>query len=316
MVRTVFKVIRPVFKKGIRFYVEIRVWSRKVLLPSDYNLNQAIMTTTELQLKVKSSGQFLNIFQLTKEEGRYACQGNTPTTDNFVWTLIESNTNPGWYLLKVKYSGMYLNVLGNKSNNGDATGQNSLTNEDAAPDNFLWRLTNAPKNPGWCYLQVKSSNQYLNVLSASNENGALACQGVDNSTDNFLWQINFIGENVEAHTITVSATIANPFPPTLADDEGHQANTADGDKNMLTLVGPGDVITWQKGGNISSLDNVFETAGTDLFIVDPSQENNGTWVGIVGSLPADTEEDYSITYTIQGNSHTQDPKLRMQPRNR
>ena len=271
------------------------------------------MTTTELKLKVKSSGQFLNVFQLTDIEGQYACQGNTPTTDNFVWTLEEFG-NTGWYLLKVKNSGMYLNVLGNKSGNGDATGQNSLPDPSNPPDNFLWKLTNAPKNPGWCYLQVKSSGQYLNILNASGDNGALACQGVANSTDNFLWQINFIGETVEAHTITVSATIQHPFPPSLSDDEGHQADTADGDKNMVTLVGPGDVITWTKGGNISSLDNVFETAGTDLFIVDPSQENNGTWIGIVGSLPAGTEEDYSITYKVGGNSYTQDPRLRMQPK--
>jgi type II secretory pathway pseudopilin PulG len=269
------------------------------------------MTTKELKLKVKSSGQYLNIFQVTSEEGRYACQGNTPTTDNFVWTLIESETNRGWYLLKVKSSNQYLNVLNSATNNGAATGQNSLADVNSAPPNFLWKLTNAPKNPGWCYLQAKSSGQYLNILNSSDDNGALACQGVANTTDNFLWQINFVGESTEAHTVTVSATIQNQFPPSLSDDEGHQADTADGDKNMATLVGPGDVVTWQKGGNISSLDNVFETGGTDFFIVNPSQENNGTWVGIVGSLPSGTEEEYSITYTIQGNSYTQDPRLKM-----
>jgi len=269
------------------------------------------MTTTELKLKVKSSGQFLNISGSGNVIGTTACQGNTPTTDNFVWTLIESQSNPGWYLLKVKSSGQYLNILNSAGNNGATAGQNPLSDENAAPDNFLWKLTNASKNPGWCYLQVKSSGQYLNIFNGCNLNGTLACQGVANNTDNFLWQINFIGETVEAHTITVSATIQDQFPPNLSDDEGHQADTADGDKNMVTLVGPGDVITWQKGGNISSLDNVFETAGTDLFIVDPSQENNGTWVGIVGSLPAGTEEDYSITYTIQNNSYTQDPRIQI-----
>lgn len=274
------------------------------------------MTTTELKLQVKSSGQYLNIFQVTNEEGRYACQGNTPTTDNFIWTLIESPSNPGWYLLKVKSSGQYLNVLNSAGNNGATAGQNSLSDVNSAPLNFLWKLTNASKNPGWIYLQVKSSGQYLNIFEGGNDNGKKACQGVANSTDNFLWQIQFVGETVEAHTVTVSATTANPFPPSLSDDEGHQADTAEGDKNMTTLVGPGDSVTWAKGGNISSLDNVFETNGVDLFIVDPSQENNGTWIGIVGSLPPGTEEEYSITYTVQGKSYTQDPRLRMNPKNK
>ena len=73
------------------------------------------MTTTELKLKVKSSGQFLNISGSGNVIGTTACQGNTPTTDNFVWTLIESQSNPGWYLLKVKSSGQYLNILNSTS---------------------------------------------------------------------------------------------------------------------------------------------------------------------------------------------------------
>lgn len=37
--------------------------------------------------------------------------------------------------------------------------------------------------------QVKSSGQYLNILNASQQNGADACQGVNSTTDNFLWQV-------------------------------------------------------------------------------------------------------------------------------
>lgn len=269
------------------------------------------MANSELKLQVKSSGQYLNISGGGSVNGTTACQGNTPTTDNFLWKVTDAPNNAGWSLIQVKSSGQYLNILNNANNNGATAGQGILSDLNNAPPNFLWKLTNAPKNPGWCFLEVKSSGQYLNILNSSGDNGALACQGVANSTDNFLWKIEFIGETVEAHTVTVSATIQNQFPPSLSDDEGHQADTADGDKNMATIVGPGDVITWQKGGNISSLDNVFKSAGTDLFIVDPSQEMDGTWVGIVGSLPSGTEEAYSITYTIQGNSHTQDPKLIM-----
>ncbi len=272
------------------------------------------MTTTELKLQVQSSGQYLNIFQVTSEEGRYACQGNTPTTDNFIWTLIGSKSNPGWYLLKVKSSGQYLNVLNSAGNNGATVGQNSLSDENAAPPNFLWKLTNAPKNPGWIYLQVKSSGQYLNIFEGGNDNGKKACQGVANSTDNFLWQIQFVGETVEAHTVTVSATTANPFPPSLSDDEGNNANTGPGDAAMTTLVGPGDSVSWQRAGDVSSLDNIFEPTGTDLFIIDPSKEDDGTWVGIIGSMPPGSEEAYSITYSVAGvQQPTQDPKLRVKP---
>lgn len=271
------------------------------------------MTTTELKLKVKSSGQYLNISGSGNVNGTTACQGNTPTTDNFVWTLIESQSNPGWYLLKVKSSGQYLNILNSASNNGATAGQNPLPDENAAPPNFLWKLTNASKNPGWCYIQVKSSGQYLNIFNGGNTNGTLACQGVANTTDNFLWQINFIGEIPEIHTVTVSATVAVPEPLTLSDDEGHQANTGPGDAAMTTIVGPGDTMTWKKAGNISSLDNIFEKTGTnsDLFIIDPSQENDGTWVGIVGSMPSGTDEAYSISYQVAGNPYTQDPRLIM-----
>ena len=113
------------------------------------------------------------------------------------------------------------------------------------------------------------------------------------------------------HTITVSATIADPFPPALSDDEGHQAHTGVGDAAMTTSVGAGDTVIWVKGGNISSLDGIVETAGTDLFSTNPAKQPNGTWKGIVGSLPSGTEESYSISYTVGGLSHTQDPKLQM-----
>lgn len=273
------------------------------------------MAVSYLKLKVSSSDQCLNIFLLTTQEGQYACQGVDPSTDNFLWVLTPAPNNTGWFLLQVKYSGQYLNVLNNATNNGATVGQNSLADTSNPPPNFLWKLSNAPKNNGLCLLQVKSTEQYLNIRDGGDMNGQPACQGVlgnlNNIPPNFLWQINYVGETTDVHTVTVSATTAKPYPPSLSDDEGHQADTEDGDKNMTTLVGPGDVVTWQKGGNISSLDNVFETAGTDLFIVDPSPGNNGTWVGIVGSMDSGAEEAYSITYTVGGQSHTQDPRLKM-----
>lgn len=42
---------------------------------------------------------------------------------------------------------------------------------------------------GFSYLQCQSSGQYLNILNAARDNGAEACQGVNNTTDNFLWKV-------------------------------------------------------------------------------------------------------------------------------
>lgn len=271
------------------------------------------MTTTYLKLQVKSSGQYLNISGGGNENGTTACQGNTPTTNNFLWKLIDAPGQPGWYLIQVDSSGQYLNIL----NGGTVNGTVACQGNTPTTDNFLWKLTNAPKNAGWCFLEVKSSGQYLNVLNGGNANGTLACQGNTPTTDNFLWKIIFEGATPVSHTITVSATVADPFPPSLSDDEGHMGDTELDDEAMTTLVGPGDVVTWREGGAISSLDSIFEPTGTDLFIVDPSLEDNGSWVGIIGSLSSGAEEAYSITYSVAGvQQPTQDPKLRMHPRNR
>ena len=265
------------------------------------------MTTTYFKLQVKSSGQYLNISGGGNVNGTTACQGNTPTTNNFLWKLIDAPGQPGWYLIQVDSSGQYLNIL----NGGNVNGTVACQGNTPTTDNFLWKLTNAPKNPGLCFLQVKSSGQYLNILNGGDANGTLACQGNTPTTDNFLWKILFEEATPVTHTITVSATVAVQYPPSLSDDEGHTTNTELGDEAMTTLVGPGDAVTWQKGGDISSLDNIFEPVGTDLFIVDPSKEDNQTWVGIIGSLPSGSEEAYSITYKVGGNSYTQDPKIQI-----
>lgn len=39
------------------------------------------------------------------------------------------------------------------------------------------------------FLQVQSSCQYLNILDASPNNGARACQGTNNTTPNFSWAV-------------------------------------------------------------------------------------------------------------------------------
>jgi hypothetical protein len=260
------------------------------------------MANSYLKLQVKSSGQYLNILNGGGVNGQKACQGVLATTDNFMWEIMDAPNNPGWSLLQVKSSGQYLNIL----NGGNTNGQVACQGNTPTTDNFFWRFVDAPNNPGWYLLQVKSSGQYLNISNGGNTNGQVACQGNTPTTDNFFWQ-----KDNATHHITVSATVSDPFPPSLSDDEGHLANTATGDDDMTTKVAPGDTVIWQKGENISSLDNIFESAGNDLFSIDPKQQPDGTWLGIIGSLPPCTEESYSITYKVGGNSYTQDPKLIM-----
>ncbi len=38
-------------------------------------------------LQVKSSGQWLNIEGASNQNGAFACQGNDPTTDDYLWTI-------------------------------------------------------------------------------------------------------------------------------------------------------------------------------------------------------------------------------------
>lgn len=45
-------------------------------------------------LQVKSSGQFLNILYGGVNNGQLACQGNTPTTDNFFWQKVTTESKP------------------------------------------------------------------------------------------------------------------------------------------------------------------------------------------------------------------------------
>ena len=67
---------------------------------------------------------------------------------------------------------------------------------DTTP-NFFWQfvsLDGVPfagvPNPGVeFFLRVQSSGQYLNILNAATNNGAEACQGVNNTTPNFVWKL-------------------------------------------------------------------------------------------------------------------------------
>jgi hypothetical protein len=133
------------------------------------------------KIQVKSSGQYLNIFQKTDEEGRYACQGVDPTTENFYWDIIPSPVDSEYILLKVKYSGMYLNVLNNSMLEGASIGQNSLPKINEAPDNFLWKKIEVTNKPGWFLLQAKSSSQYLMIPNGAQKMGTRLFKGLSTS---------------------------------------------------------------------------------------------------------------------------------------
>jgi hypothetical protein len=119
------------------------------------------------------------------------------------------------------------------------------------------------------------------------------------------------------HYIYVNATLADPYPPALSDDEGHTAHSANDDKNMTTDVGPGDVVIWQATGDITELLDISYTGGLDLFFQPPIKQPNGTWRGVIGpnpKTPDDTEEEYNISYVVNnGVAYSQDPKIRLKP---
>ena len=116
--------------------------------------------------------------------------------------------------------------------------------------------------------------------------------------------------NPTVHTLTVGATIAQPFPPTLANDQGFTSITEPADQNTTTFVLPGEVMTWKPSGDITSIDNIIETGGENVFSVNPTKQKDGSWSGTIGAFSGE-EETYSIIYTVNGTSYTQDPRIRV-----
>ncbi len=142
-------------------------------------------------LQVKHSGQYLNILNAAQNNGAEACQGKYNTTDNFRWQIL--SVGGGYFVLRVKSSGQFLNILNASQNNGAMACQGV---NDSTP-NFFWQFTTQagvplagiPAPGTEFYLRVKSSGQYLNILNAAENNGAEACQGVNNTTPNFVWKL-------------------------------------------------------------------------------------------------------------------------------
>ncbi len=117
-------------------------------------------------------------------------------------------------------------------------------------------------------------------------------------------------------SLTIGATTAIPFPPTLADDSGFTSITETGDQNTITFVSPGNIMIWKKTEDITEINAVTETGGEDVFSSNPKQQADGTWQAVVGNFPVGNEQSYSITYTVKGapdNPYTQDPVMKIKP---
>jgi hypothetical protein len=46
-----------------------------------------------------------------------------------------------------------------------------------------------------------------------------------------------------------------------------------------------------------------------LFSKGPDLQADGSWVGVIGTYPKTSVESYSIDYTVDGTTYTQDPKI-------
>lgn len=108
-------------------------------------------------------------------------------------------------------------------------------------------------------------------------------------------------------TITISATKAVPYPPTISDGT-NTVSTEPSDEGLVTAVSTGNQIKFVKAGDITSIE-IIETGGQDVFSTNPTAQNN--WTGVIGVFPATTTEAYSITYVVDGTTYVLDPQLRM-----
>ncbi|MDY2586594.1 hypothetical protein [Winogradskyella aquimaris] len=127
------------------------------------------------------------------------------------------------------------------------------------------------------------------------------------------------------HTITIYAKNDKPTPLTIIDDEGHRAHTNDDDKNLTTELQNGDTLKWVIDGqaDITSIDAITQLktpvfgwkVELQVFSSRPSPINDGSgeWSAEI-QMPDNFNSaliEYTITYTINGRQHTQDPKLQI-----
>ncbi|MBD1813433.1 RICIN domain-containing protein [Microcoleus vaginatus DQ-U2] len=92
-----------------------------------------------------------------------------------------------WYIIRAKHSNQCLNILNGSFDNGAPAVQGNRCNTP----NFFWKLVPVENTNGNIVYRfvARHSNQCLNVLNGSGENGASVVQGNRCDTPNFLWTI-------------------------------------------------------------------------------------------------------------------------------
>ncbi len=300
------------------------------------------MPNNNTKLQVKSSGQYLNILRGGNTNGTSACQGITPTTNNFLWE-IKAPDSDGWSLIQVKSSNQYLNIL----NSGNLNGTVACQGNTPTTDNFLWKIVeDAPGVPdGWFLLKVKSSGQFLNILNGGVNNGQLACQGNTPTTPNFFWQ------KVTTHSKPATINLQIDCPNLLAQqpngglvsDTRANEDLQFGDNNngrkennnqssFESIVNPGSKVTWTastKSGNNSnysvSIDQImYDTGSGTGNIFDKGTEHGNSrkvdadvlWTAM--EPVSGDNETYTVYFSITPKNGSPvhywiDPKLRVDP---
>lgn len=114
------------------------------------------------------------------------------------------------------------------------------------------------------------------------------------------------------NTITIGATKAVPHPPSI-NDGVHHSNTEKGDHDLTTDVRAGNIVIFQKEGDIGDLINIQNGGETNIFSTGPTKQPNGTWRGVIGPFSRYAIENYGISYTVDSQPYYQDPKIAINP---
>lgn len=109
-------------------------------------------------------------------------------------------------------------------------------------------------------------------------------------------------------TILIGATSNTPYPPAITDGT-NISSTEEGDTDFTTGVTSGTNVIFKKTGAISAITAINYTGNTNLFSSGPTLQADGTWKGVIGNMQAGSIETYSISYMVDGNTYTQDPKI-------
>jgi hypothetical protein len=235
---------------------------------------------------VKSSGQYLNILNASQENGAPACQGNTPTTDNFLWQFEESPNDPGYYLLKVKSSGQYLNILSASNQPGAIACQGNTP----TTDNFLWKV---PAKAVKVSLQIDCANLILQPEGPVSDTVANACLNFSDDNRGSTENQNVKSFRTFVYNGSQVTWDAKPLPGT--------------NSNFAVSI---DDILYESGSD----DNIFSTT-------DETGSSGKVSAFVLPSapvLPDGDNESYTVKFTItptgsQARHYSVDPKLKINP---